>query len=111
MDSRNCRQRINIDADKYGIIKTQSLMIKSNKYHMVAGKYQMWNFQWNPEGSDCFYWLSGTISLESSRNLKDRLLLYQCAVVVSCCIQQQASAHSFFQVYGSHFYASVDLIF
>ena len=54
MDSRNCRQRINIGADKYGIIKTQLLMIKSNKYHMVAGKYQMWNFQWNPEGSDCF---------------------------------------------------------
>ena len=53
MDSRNCRQRINIDADKYGIIKTQSLMIKSNKY-LVAGKYQMWNFQWNPKGSDCF---------------------------------------------------------
>ena len=54
MDSRNCRQRINIEADKYGIIKTQLLMIKSNKYHVVAGKYQMCNFQWNPKGSDCF---------------------------------------------------------
>ena len=55
MDSRNFRQRINIDADKYGIIKTQLLMIKSNMYHMVAGKYQMWNFQWNPEGSDTVF--------------------------------------------------------
>ena len=30
-------------------------MIKSNKYHMVAGKYQVWNFQWNPKGSDSVF--------------------------------------------------------